>query len=140
MLWRGIGIVIVWAALLGITFAAEPQAPIPKASVQVGHRYFVQYCSACHGVEGRGDGPVALLLQPPPADLTRIAQRRGGQFSMAEIRAYIDGRIGVPAHGRRDMPVWGQRLEETLGGSSLAEAATRSYIQLLVEYLKAIQK
>jgi hypothetical protein len=59
---------------------------------------------------------------------------------MAEIRAYIDGRIGVPAHGRRDMPVWGERLEEMLGGSSLAEAATRSYIQLLVEYLKAIQE
>lgn len=140
MPWSGIGAVIVWSTLLGITLAAAPQAPIPKERAQVGHRYFVQYCSACHGVEGRGDGPVAPVLQPPPADLTHIAQRRGGHFPMAEIRAYIDGRIGVPAHGRRDMPVWGERLEEMLGGSSLAEAATRSYIQLLVEYLKAIQE
>jgi mono/diheme cytochrome c family protein len=140
MPWSGVGIVIVWATLLGITLAAEPQAPIPKESVQVGRPYFVQYCSACHGMEGRGDGPVAPVLQPPPADLTRIAQRRGGQFPMAEIRDYIDGRKGAPAHGRRDMPVWGQRLEEMLGGDSLAEAATRSYIQLLVEYLKAIQE
>jgi mono/diheme cytochrome c family protein len=140
MQWGGIGGVIVWSILLGIALAAEQQAPMSGEAGQVGQPYFVRYCSSCHGVEGRGDGPVAPLLQPSPADLTRIAQRRGGHFPVAEIRAYIDGRIGVPAHGQREMPVWGERLEEMVGGGSLGEAVARSYIQLLIEYLQAIQQ
>jgi mono/diheme cytochrome c family protein len=134
-----VGVVVVWWTILGIALAATQQQPIPGEAVRVGHQYFVRYCSACHGVEGRGDGPAASALQPPPADLTRIAQRRGGHFPVAEIRAYIDGRIGVPAHGRRDMPVWGERFEEMVGGGSLGEAVARSHMQFLVEYLQAIQ-
>ena len=34
--------------------------------------------SACHGMTGRGDGPAAPASRTPPADLTRLAQRRGG--------------------------------------------------------------
>jgi mono/diheme cytochrome c family protein len=133
-------IAVVWWLLLGMVLAAAQPQSIPTEDVRVGHQYFVQYCSACHGVEGRGDGPAASALQPPPADLTRIAQRRGGHFPVAEIRAYIDGRIGVPAHGRRDMPVWGEHFEEMVGGGSLGEAVARSRMQLLVEYLQAIQQ
>jgi mono/diheme cytochrome c family protein len=100
----GLGIIAVWWALLGMALTAEPPLS-PAEMVHVGQRYFVRYCSACHGVEGRGDGPAASALHSPPADLTRIAQRRGGHFPVTEITASIDGRIGVPAHGRRDMPV-----------------------------------
>ena len=132
-------IALVWWLLLGLRLTtAQPQS-IPPEAVRRGHHYVVRYCSACHGREGRGDGPAASALQPPPADLTRIAQRRGRHFPVAEIRAYIDGRIGVPAHGRREMPVWGERVEEMVGGGSLGEAVARSSIQLLVEYLQALQ-
>lgn len=31
---------------------------------------FAQHCSACHGAEGAGDGPVGPTLTPPAADLT----------------------------------------------------------------------
>ena len=122
-----------------MVLAAAQYPSLSEEAVRVGYQYFVRYCSACHGVEGRGDGPAAAALQPPPADLTRIARRRGGHFPVAKIRAYIDGRIGVPAHGRRAMPVWGERFEEMVGGGSLGEAVARSHIQLLVEYLQAIQ-
>lgn len=133
-------ITLVWCLVPGTTLTtAQPQTPPGEAGRQ-GHQYFVQYCSACHGGEGRGDGPAASALQPPPADLTRIAQRRGGHFPVAEIRAYIDGRIGVPAHGRREMPVWGERFEEMAGGGSLGEAVARDRIQRLLEYLQTMQR
>ena len=124
---------VVWWLLLGMVLAAAQPRSIPTEDVRVGHQYFVQYCSAGHGVEGRGDGPAASALQPPPADLTRIARRRGGHFPVAEIRAYIDGRIGVPAHGRRDMPVWGERFEEMVGGGSLGEAVARSHMAIFAQ-------
>ena len=136
----GLGIIVVWWTLLGMALASEPPQLSAADMVHVGHRYFVRYCSACHGVEGRGDGPTASALQPPPADLTRIAQRRGGHFPVAEITAYIDGRIGVPAHGRRDMPVWGERFGEIVGHALLGEAVVRSHLRLLIAYLQAIQQ
>ena len=135
-----LGVLLVWWTLLGMTLVAEPQQSSPGEMGGVGHQYFLRYCSARHGVEGRGDGPAASALQPPPADLTRIAQRRGGRFPVTEIRAYIDGRIGVPAHSRREMPVWGERFEEMVGGGSLGEAVARSHLQLLIDYLQSIQQ
>ena len=107
--------------------------------MRVGQHYFVRYCSACHGMEGRGDGPAAVALRTPPADLTRIAQRRGGHFPVAEITAYIDGRTSVPAHGHREMPVWGERFGEIVGRDALGEAVVQSHLRFLIAYLQAMQ-
>ena len=135
----GFGLVVGWWLLLAMALAAEPP-PMPDEAVRMGRVYFVRYCSACHGVEGRGDGPAATALQPPPADLTRIAQRRGGQFPAPEIAAYIDGRTWVPAHGQREMPVWGERFKEIVEGGLLGEFVARSHIWFLLQYLQSIQQ
>ena len=108
--------------------------------MSAGQHYFVRYCSACHGVGGRGDGPAAPALRTPPADLTRIAQRRGGRFPVAEIAAYIDGRTVVPAHGSREMPIWGERFGEMVGGGSVGEEVVRGNLLVLMEYLQSLQQ
>jgi mono/diheme cytochrome c family protein len=135
-----LGIIVVWWTLLEMALAAEQPQLSPAEMVHVGQRYFVRYCSSCHGVAGRGDGPAASALWSPPADLTRIAQRRGGHFPVADITAYIDGWSEVLAHGRRDMPVWGERFGEIVGHDMLGEAVVRSHLQLLIAYLQAIQQ
>ncbi len=35
-----------------------------------GEKIYQQKCQICHGIEGKGDGPVASALKPPPADFT----------------------------------------------------------------------
>jgi mono/diheme cytochrome c family protein len=35
-----------------------------------GKTLFLHYCTPCHGSEGRGDGPNAKNLDPPPRNLT----------------------------------------------------------------------
>jgi hypothetical protein len=82
---------------------------------------------------------VAAALRTAPTDLTRIAERHGGRFSQAEVAGYIDGRIPVPAHGPREMPVWGERLGERLGGDDTAEELVRGRLLVLVEYLESVQ-
>jgi mono/diheme cytochrome c family protein len=43
--------------LLGVAFAAE---------VSKGKALYQQYCSACHGKQGKGDGPAAAAMHPKP--------------------------------------------------------------------------
>ena len=47
--------------------------PIPAAqeSLARGQQLYTQNCMVCHGVQGRGDGPAARTLRPPPADLSQ---------------------------------------------------------------------
>ena len=136
-----LGMVVVWLTLLGMALAAEQRPPlIPGETVSAGQQYFVRYCSACHGMTGRGDGPSAPALRTPPADLTRIVQRRGGRFPVAEIAAYIDGRTVVPAHGSREMPIWGERFGEMGGSGSVGEEVVRGNLLVLIEYLQTIQQ
>jgi mono/diheme cytochrome c family protein len=136
-----LGMVVVWWLLLGVALAAAQRPPaVPSGAMREAPYVFVRHCSACHGTHDRGDGPAAPALQPPPADLTRIAQRRGGHFPVAEIAAFIDGRTAVPAHGSREMPIWGERFGEMGGGGSVGEEVVRGNLLVLIEYLQYLQQ
>lgn len=134
--------VVLGGMLLSAPLVATGQAgdSLSGTQMSVGQKYFGQYCSACHGRDGRGHGPVARALRTPPADLTRIAQRRGGQFPDAEVAAFIDGRRTVPAHGSRDMPVWGERFSEQFGSDTIGQEIVQGHLLILVDYLKSIQE
>jgi mono/diheme cytochrome c family protein len=134
-------VVVFWWVLLALPLAAQEKPPlIPGETMSAGQQYFLRYCSSCHGQTGHGDGPVAATLRTLPADLTRIAQRRGGHFPVAEIAAFIDGRTALPAHGSREMPIWGERFGEMGGGGSVGEEVVRGNLLILIEYLRSIQR
>jgi len=119
---------------------AERTRDEERARIQAGRDLFASYCSSCHGREARGNGPVASALTVQPADLTRIAARRGGRFEASEIAAFIDGRVDVLAHGRREMPVWGRmfddRNENLLSDETLLSPGM---IFAITAYLNSIQ-
>lgn len=49
----------------------EPSGGPPRDSGGAsGQAVFAANCATCHGDGGRGDGPAAVGLEPPPADLT----------------------------------------------------------------------
>lgn len=100
-----------------------------------GSSAFQTYCSSCHGTSAKGDGPIAALLTPRPADLTRIAQRAGGEFPSERVARTIDGRSPAKGHGGSDMPVWGDAFAKSRAdGLSVDEK-----IRQLVQYLATIQ-
>lgn len=50
---------------------AASAAPAPDESLRrLGAELFGVYCANCHGKQGKGDGPRAAALQPPPRDFT----------------------------------------------------------------------
>jgi len=97
-----------------------------KEQVARGKKLYLSYCASCHGVDASGNGPVASSLKQQPPDLRRI-YAKAGKFLAEEVRKKIAGDLSSPAHGRRDMPVWGMIL-------------SRDDINNLVKYLESIQK
>jgi mono/diheme cytochrome c family protein len=118
---------------------SSPPAPDPMLA-EVGAELFKSYCASCHGVDARGGGPVAPALITPPSDLSRIAARNGGVFPESSVTKMIDGRFDLPAHGSREMPVWGTRLAEEIPSFATGEEVARGRIASLVEYLKSLQE
>ena len=131
--------ILIAIAALCAPAAAEPRGA-DSVLAEIGAPIFQRYCASCHGVGGRGDGPSAVALRTPPADLTAIAKRRGGTFPAGEIARFIDGRFELPAHGSREMPIWGERFGADVPESDLAESIARGNVASLVEYLKSIQE
>jgi len=78
-----------------------------------GKTLYVENCVSCHGISGRGDGPVAASLATKPADLTQVAARRDGVWPMLEVMSIIDGysRNTLP---REDMPVFENFLDNDM--------------------------
>jgi mono/diheme cytochrome c family protein len=105
-----------------------------------GQKLYERSCASCHGKGARGDGPAAASLRTPPPDLTQIAKRRNGQFPAGDIATYIDGRLEVPAHGSREMPIWGDSFSDSVGGGTIGDEVTRGNVAVIVEYLKSIQR
>jgi mono/diheme cytochrome c family protein len=127
----------------GPALSEETQAEESDADVllaRAGEESYYQYCASCHGAKGEGDGPASPALRTQPADLTRIAKRRKGEFPEYEISQFIDGRNYVQAHGSREMPVWGVRFGENIPDSVARDEIVRGRLVILVEFLKSIQR
>lgn len=108
---------------------------------------FTTYCSVCHGRDARGNGPVAKELKTPPADLTGIAARAGGEFSAEKVFKTIEGLDMPAAHGTSEMPIWGALfVRQAVGEGVLIEDAKTAArvatdrIKRLVRYLESIQE
>jgi mono/diheme cytochrome c family protein len=54
------------------SFYASPTG-FAAQSIAVGAEVYARQCATCHGPHGRGDGPAAKDLRPPPPDLTASA-------------------------------------------------------------------
>src|SRR5512138_2925651 len=71
--------------------------PLGPTAAPAGATVFQANCVACHGPEGRGDGPAAASLNPPPADLKLVNQ------GAADDRLFWHISTGVPGSA---MPAW----------------------------------
>jgi mono/diheme cytochrome c family protein len=129
------------AALFVVGAGAVGQGQVKTAATPgqpslSGRETFEVHCAACHGRDGKGDGPYASVLKAKPANLTTLAQRNGGRFPLDRVRALVAGLpTRLPAHGTGEMPVWGPIFQALDASDKTAE--TR--IQNLVAYVQSIQ-
>lgn len=73
------------------------------ASAERGRLIYTQSCVTCHGVTGKGDGPSAVAIRPPPADLsTHVSLHTEG-----ELWWWVTNGIAG-----RPMPAWRDALTD----------------------------
>jgi len=95
---------VAWAQDTGKVIKHVPLKPTSAAS---GEEMYKNYCASCHGADLKGNGPAASALKVPPNDLTLMAKNAGGKYPSAKVVSAIKGDTDLPAHGSKDMPVWG---------------------------------
>lgn len=128
------------AALVAVGGLAERPFAARAETNSPGRILYLTYCQSCHGAGGAGDGPAAASLRQPPADLTRLWQRYGTPLDQQQLAEYIDGRLLVSFHGRREMPIWGDEFfADAPAHTPGLEATRRRLIEVLVEYLETLQ-
>ncbi len=134
---------VLWPALLALTLALIACAGSGQAdhrAIELGERQFKRSCSGCHGVDARGNGPIAPFLSVRVPDLTLIASRRGGQFPADDIYRIIDGQADLSAHGPRHMPVWGYEFFGDDPDDEVAHRRAIEKIERVMSYLRSIQR
>lgn len=112
------------------------KAPVTATSPASGKDMFVHYCASCHGKDGKGGGPAAPALKPPPSDLTALTAKNKGKFPDLRVSRVIEGSDDLVAHGSRDMPIWGEVFRE-MDGNGAPTAKIR--VANLTAYIQSIQ-
>ncbi|MET4177296.1 mono/diheme cytochrome c family protein [Bradyrhizobium sp. LA6.1] len=138
--------------MAGLTaaFAAAAQAE----DLDMGRSEFQSSCASCHGADARGKGPVSNQLKIPPPDLTMLAKNNNGVFPTNAVYETVEGLKTIPAHGTREMPVWGERFNPVVnlphyvdpyywkmaGPEQSPEVVVRKRILAVIDYLSRIQQ
>lgn len=146
VIWSGAILVLVCSLMVmaqtapaGAPQASKPEikhVPATYTDPSSGPLMYKAYCASCHGADGKGDGPAAPALKVPVTDLTTLSAKNGGVFPAAHVAALIQGDAVTPAHGSKDMPVWGP-IFHSMGGHSQAQVQLR--VRNLTNYLESIQ-
>ncbi len=96
-------VIMTILATVGSVSAQEPDT-------EAGRNLYMSYCVQCHGIDAKGDGPMAEMLAIDTPDLSGLAVSNDGTFPTELVARQIDGRAPMLAHGG-DMPIYGPFLD-----------------------------
>jgi mono/diheme cytochrome c family protein len=109
---------------------------VKRTSPASGKEMYTAYCAVCHGADGKGGGPAASALKAPPADLSALSKNNGGKFPAMKVSSAIRGTADLPAHGSKDMPVWGALF---WGMSHGHDSEVQQRTANLTQYIETLQ-
>jgi mono/diheme cytochrome c family protein len=131
---------------IGLLATSGAHAQGNDAVVKLGEFQYMSSCAACHGADGKGDGPVAMALSKRPSDLTQLSKQHNGKFPADYVTQVIDGRKMINPHGDRKMPIWGYSYymaEAEKAGKEPHDVDTEEMvlgrITALTRYIESIQ-
>jgi mono/diheme cytochrome c family protein len=146
-LYCGLVLILFVAAGRPATTSAQNDTDLtltPGGKVVSGGDEYRKFCAQCHGLTGKGDGPVASELKKSPADLTLLAKKNNGTFPYQHVFDTISGKDVIKSHGTRDMPMWSLELAMPRhgGGGTIRRSQYQvdQEIKRITDYIKSIQQ
>lgn len=127
---------VIAFAVLGADQPIIRKVPPRPTSPVSGSEMFNSYCAACHGTDGKGGGPAVAALKTPPPNLTTLSARNNGKFPELRVYQAIRGDLDMPAHGTKDMPVWGVVFNSMSHDNG---AGTQMRLANITTYIKDMQ-
>lgn len=117
---------IIHAILLALMVVSTTAAATNPPAAYEGRRLYVSYCLLCHGVDGKGEGPLAKAMKVNPADLTTTVRSRSDTILTKIITG--EGRQTITGRDRHNllsdaMPQWNDVFSE-------------SQVEALIAYLR----
>ena len=109
---------------------------VKPTSPASGKEMYTSYCAVCHGTDGKGGGPAASALKASPADLTVLSKNNGGKFPAMKVSSILRGTSDLPAHGSKEMPVWGPLFRSVSAGH---ESEVQQRVANLTQYVESLQ-
>jgi len=140
------GIILAATVVTGVVYANQSPpntlvVPVSKAPANDGKQMYVNFCAPCHGLNGKGQGPVAAALKRQPANLTLLSKNNGGKFPEAHIVSVLQFGAANPAHGTAPMPIWGPTFQKMDATTNLPPSDVRTLrISNLSNYLRSLQE
>ena len=128
----------VWGLILGLVFMGQSTAY--AADANQGKEMYMQYCSSCHGQDGRGSGSVSAFLKVKVPDLTLLKKNNKGIYPMDQVILAIDGRRKLRSHGDSKMPVWGESFSREVKNPKSAEVTVSLKEKVIAEYVATLQR
>ncbi len=83
----------------------DAEVPFDAISIANGAQRFATHCTGCHGLQGKGDGPLASSLPKPPVDL--LTEPHTARHTPGDFFHWISH--GIPDTG---MPGFAETLDE----------------------------
>ena len=78
---------------------------IYAADVEKGKTLYDEKCTICHGENGKGDGPAASALSPPPKDFNRSAFWEQKDIDQIITKQVKNGKGAMPAFDLQDSQI-----------------------------------
>jgi hypothetical protein len=108
-----------------------------STSLVSGREMFHLYCADCHGLDGKGNGPVAAVLRIMPSDLITLVLRNQGSFPYDRVFKIISGDATTTSRWQQgnEMPVWGPVSRQM----DRHRVETKLRIKTLTNYVASLQ-
>lgn len=123
-------------ALAGLVAACAPEAQPTGAAGD-----YADYCAACHGPSGRGNGPAAVGMAVAPVDLTMLASENYGVFPKTRVMGQLVGY--TMGRSESHMPIY-EVLREgptvMYDDGSGQRVATPARLVALADYIQTLQQ
>jgi mono/diheme cytochrome c family protein len=142
VIWRPLyfGLALILVPAVSTAQVETRNVSIRYTSPFAGEKMYASYCAACHGDQGKGDGPAAAAMSTPLRDLTTLSKSNAGRFPRTRVFfTILNGKTPQQREQGSVMPGWENPFYSLCAGQRGCGAQVQMRVVRLTDYLESLQ-